>query len=295
MMITATTDGNQDANLLSTLQVTNNGSTSSATAEDDDDATVQTSNSNSTTQAWTSYNIKLLLTSKRDTSVFHEGARVKNRVTLIHWMKDNQTDDIRVFKALEVSKESSYFCFSSKDRTSKVVRVVGSKQVFFEALIDKTRFPVLKACRILCRLDDDTSDTSSDNNNNNNNNTSSIEEYKMDPIKKMITTTTDGNQDANLPSALQVTNNGSTSSTTAEDDDDATVQTSNSNSTKQAWTSYNIKLLLTSKRDTSDSALEHAMLTILATIDRELGADTTIFDGNKQQVTDFKFEEVTLF
>jgi hypothetical protein len=26
-----------------------------------------------------------------------------------------------------------------------------------------------------------------------------------------------------------------------------------------------------------------------------LGADTKIFDGNKQQVTDFKFEEATLF
>jgi hypothetical protein len=66
---------------------------------------------------------------------------------------------------------------------------------------------------------------------------------------------------------IQDTNNGSTSSATAEDDDDVTVQTSNSNSTTQAWTSYNIKLLLTSKRDTSDSALQHAMLTILTAID----------------------------
>jgi hypothetical protein len=44
-----------------------------------------------------------------------------------------------------------------------------------------------------------------------------------------------------------------------EDDDNATVQASNSNTTKQAWMSYNIKLLLTSKQDTSDSALQHAM------------------------------------
>jgi hypothetical protein len=37
------------------------------------------------------------------------------------------------------------------------------------------------------------------------------------------------------------------------------------------------------------------MLTILATIDQELGADTKIFDGNKQQVTDFKFQQVMIF
>jgi hypothetical protein len=117
----------------------------------------------------------------------------------------------------------------------------------------------------------------------------------MDPTNKMITTPTDGNQDVNFLSTLQVTNNGSTSSANAEDDDDVTVQTSNSNSTKQAWMSFNIKLLLTSKQDTSDSALQHAMLTILATIDRELGADTKIYDGNKQQVTDFKFQPVTVF
>jgi hypothetical protein len=98
----------------------------------------------------------------------------------------------------------------------------------------------------------------------------------------------------NCPSTLQVTNNGSTSSATAEDDDDVTVQTSNSNSTKQAWMSFNIKLLLTSKQDTSDSALQHAMLTFLARIDREFGANTKIFDGNKQQVTDFKFQPVTV-
>jgi hypothetical protein len=88
----------------------------------------------------------------------------------------------------------------------------------------------------------------------------------MDLIDKMMT---DGIQDAiaNLPSTLQENNNESTLSATAKDDDDATVQTSNSNSTKQAWKSYNIKLLLTSKHDTSDSALQHAMLTILETID----------------------------
>jgi hypothetical protein len=91
----------------------------------------------------------------------------------------------------------------------------------------------------------------------------------MDPTNKMITTPTDSKQDADFLSTLQETNNNeSTSSATAEDDDDVTVQTSNSNSTKQAWMSFNIKLLLTSKQDTSDSALQHAMLTILALIDR---------------------------
>jgi hypothetical protein len=131
------------------------------------------------------------------------------------------------------------------------------------------------------------------------NSTSPLDEYTMDLVDKnkmMITATTDGNQDADFLSTLQETNNNeSTLSATAEDDDDVTVQTSNSNSTKQAWMSFNIKLLLTSKQDTSDSALQHAMLTILATIDRELGADTKIFDGNKQQVTDFKFQPVTVF
>jgi hypothetical protein len=111
----------------------------------------------------------------------------------------------------------------------------------------------------------------------------------MDPINKMmITTPTD--------SALQETNNNeSTLSVTAEDDDDVTVQTSNSNSTKQAWKSYNIKLLLKNKHDTSYSALQHALLTILETIDRELGTDVKIFDGNKQQVTDFQFQSITTF
>jgi hypothetical protein len=84
--------------------------------------------------------------------------------------------------------------------------------------------------------------------------------------------TINGNQDpiANLPSTLQ-DNNESTFSDTAEDYDDVTVQTSNSNSTKQAWKSYNIKLLLTSKHATSDNALQHAMLMILEMIDQELG------------------------
>jgi hypothetical protein len=93
----------------------------------------------------------------------------------------------------------------------------------------------------------------------------------MNPIDKMMsntTTTIDGNQDAIA---------------------------SNSNSTKPAWKSYNIKLLLTSKHDTSDSALQHAMLTILETIDREMGTDVKIFDGNKQQVTDFQVQSVTTF
>jgi hypothetical protein len=112
------------------------------------------------------------------------------------------------------------------------------------------------------------------------------------PNKHNSPTTTDGNQDAiaNLPSTLQGDNNGGTLSATAEEDDDATVQTSNSNTTKQAWKSYNIKLLLTSKQDTSDSALQHAMLTIL-----EMGADVKIFDGAKQQVTHFQFQPVTTF
>jgi hypothetical protein len=100
---------------------------------------------------------------------------------------------------------------------------------------------------------------------------------------------------SNLPSTLPENNNESTLSATAEDDNDATVQTSNSNTTKQAWMSYNIKLLLMSKQDTSDSALQHAMLTILETIDHEIGADVNIFDGAKQQVTDFQFQPVMTF
>jgi hypothetical protein len=98
---------------------------------------------------------------------------------------------------------------------------------------------------------------------------------------------------SNLPSTLQGSYNESTLSTTAEDDDEATIQTSNSNTTKQAWKSYNIKLLLTSKHDTSDSALQHAMLTILETIDQEMGGNVKIFNGAKQQVTDFQVQSVT--
>jgi hypothetical protein len=37
------------------------------------------------------------------------------------------------------------------------------------------------------------------------------------------------------------------------------------------------------------------MSTILETMDRELGTDVKIFDGNKQQVTDFQFQPVTTF
>jgi hypothetical protein len=111
----------------------------------------------------------------------------------------------------------------------------------------------------------------------------------MDPIDKMMITTPTN-------STLQESNNNeSTLSDMAEEDDDATVQTSNSNSTKQAWMSYNIKLLLTNKHDTSDSALQHAMVTILETIDRQLGTDVKIFDSNKQQVTHFQVQSATTF
>jgi hypothetical protein len=167
----------------------------------------------------------------------------------------------------------------SKDSSSRVVRVVGSKQqVFFEFSINKTRFPVLKSCKILPRT-----------NNHNDNNTSSTEEHKIDPIEQKMPGLTNQDAIANLPS--ESNDNESTHSATDKDDDDVTVQTSNSNSTKPAWKSYNIKLLLTSKHDTSDNALQHAMLTTLETIDRELGADTK----NKQQVTDFQFQSVTTF
>jgi hypothetical protein len=85
---------------------------------------------------------------------------------------------------------------------------------------------------------------------------------------------------SNLPTTLvQGNTNESTLSATAEDDDNVTFQTSNSNPTKQGWISYNIKLLLTNKHDTSDSALQHATLTILETIDQEMGADVKIFNG----------------
>jgi hypothetical protein len=170
-------------------------------------------------------------------------------------MKDKY-NNIRVFKELKVSKESSYFVISYKDSFNKVV---GSKQAF---LINRAHFPVLKTSRFLRKHTD--IDT---------NNTGPNDRQKIDSINKRMsdmmsntTTKTDGNQDviANLPSTLQGDNNGGTLSATAEEDDDAT---SNSNTTKQAWMSYNIKLLLMSKQDTFDSALQHAMLTILETID----------------------------
>jgi hypothetical protein len=173
-------------------------------------------------------------------------------------------NNIRVFKELQVSTECSYLGISSKDSFNRVVAFFGHRSAY----------------------------------DDNNNNTSPIDEHKkIDPINKMMTITsnptpTDGTQMpgstnqaavvSTLPTTLvQVNTNESTLSATAEDDNDATVQTSNSNTTKQAWMSYNIKLLLTSKQDTSDSALQHAMLTILETIDREMGADVKIFDGAK--------------
>jgi hypothetical protein len=197
---------------------------------------------------------------------------------------------------LQVFKGCSYFYISVTDRLN---RVGSYKQAF---LIDKARFPVLKSCRNLRR--------------NNNNNISPndklkidpIEEQRIDPIERKMTptTSTDGTPMpgstnptvvSNLPSTLQENNNdrNTLSATAEDDDDDATVQTSNSNPTKQEWISYNIKLLLTNKHDTSDSALHHATLTILETIDREMGADVKIFDGVNQQVTDFQVQSATTF
>ncbi len=80
-------------------------------------------------------------------------------------MNNTFNNNIRVFIVLEVSKECSSFCNSFKDRLNRVDRVVGSKQVFST---DKTRFPVLKSCRILRRLDDDDDDDDNDNNSKNN-------------------------------------------------------------------------------------------------------------------------------
>jgi hypothetical protein len=37
------------------------------------------------------------------------------------------------------------------------------------------------------------------------------------------------------------------------------------------------------------------MIAILETIDSEMGADVKIFDGTKQQVTDFQVQSVTTF
>jgi hypothetical protein len=190
-------------------------------------------------------------------------------------MNNKFTKQINVLPELEASKACSSFYISFTDRFSRVVRVVGSKrQVFFEFSIDKMRFPV----RIL----------RPDNNNNKDNH-----KRQMHPIDNTMI----GNQDmiANLPSTLQANNNESILSTTAEDDDVVTVQTCNSNSTKQAWNSYNIKLLLQNKHNTSATALQHAMLAILETMDQDLGTDAKIFDGNKQQLTDFQFQSITTF
>jgi hypothetical protein len=49
--------------------------------------------------------------------------------------------------------------------------------------------------------------------------------------------------------------------------------------------SFNIKLLLTNKQDTSDSVLQYAMLTVLETIDQEVGNDVKIFDRSKFPVS----------
>jgi hypothetical protein len=174
-------------------------------------------------------------------------------------------NNIRVFTALQVSKEWSYFSISSKDSFNKVVV---SKQAFFGR---RSAFPVLKSCRILHRFFNHPTafpvpKSCRTLRRRHTNNDKDIDddkdmERKIDPMDKMMSnttspTTTDGNQDviANLPTTLvQGNNNGSTLSATA------TVHASNSNTTKQAWMSYNIKLLLTSKQDTSDSALQHAM------------------------------------
>jgi hypothetical protein len=207
-------------------------------------------------------------------------------------------NNIRVFKEFKVSKESSYFVISSKDRLHRVGSYKQAKQVVFGC---RNAFPVLNSCRILRRTD--TTNTNIDDKDIDND-----KEFDIERKMKITSnpTPTDGtpmlgstNPTAvsNLPSrTLQENNNGSTLSTTAEEDDDGTVQTSNSNPTKQqGWISYNIKLLLTNKHDTSDSALQHAMLTILETIDREMGADVKMFDGVQQQVTDFQVQPPSTF
>jgi hypothetical protein len=196
----------------------------------------------------------------------------------------------------QVSKEYSYFYISVKDRFNKVVSFKQAKQAFFGG--HQNGFPVLKSCRILRRP--------SDNNNNKDIDDDDKDfdfdiERTIDPMDKMMSDTItiiDGTPmpgSTNLPSTVQENNNGGTLSATAEDDDDATVRTSNSNPTKQGWISYNIKLLLMNKHDTSNSALQHATLTILETIDREMGADVKFFDGVKWQVTDFQVQSATTF
>jgi hypothetical protein len=66
-------------------------------------------------------------------------------------MNNKFDKDIRVYNKLRVFKESSYFYSSFKDTFSKVVRVFGSKQAFFD---QQNAFPVLKSSRILCRHTD---------------------------------------------------------------------------------------------------------------------------------------------
>jgi hypothetical protein len=50
-----------------------------------------------------------------------------------------------------------------------------------------------------------------------------------------------------------------------------------------------------SRVDRVVASKQHAMLTILETMDQELGIDVKIFDRNKQQLTDFQFQSVTTF
>jgi hypothetical protein len=144
-------------------------------------------------------------------------------------MNNKYNNIIRVFPEIEASKECNYFCISSKDRLRRVVTVVGSKQVFFDR---RNVFPVLKSCRILRRTDNNNNTSPIDTDSN-------ISKRNMDQIDQMI------DSDPDLPSTLQGNNDESTLIATAKDDDDVTVQTSNSTKPKQAWKSYNIKLLLT--------------------------------------------------
>jgi hypothetical protein len=207
-------------------------------------------------------------------------------------MNNNNNINISIFIVSKASKECIYFNNSSTDSFHKVVKVFGCQ----------SSFPVLKSCRKLRRPTD--IDDKDINDIDNDDDKEFDIERKMNitsnptPIDgtPMPGSTSNPTVVSNLPSTLQENNNESTLSTTAEEDDDVTVQTSNSNPTKQqGWISYNIKLLLTNKHDTSNCALQHAMLTILETIDREMGADVNFFDGVKQQVTDFQVQPPTTF
>jgi hypothetical protein len=211
-------------------------------------------------------------------------------------MNNKYNNIIRVSTKLKGSKESSYFVISSKDRLHRTDTSYKQVFLFFGC---QSAFPVLKSCRNLRRTDDDDKDIDDDKEFD-------IErKMNITPNPTPTPTPTDGTPMpgstdptvvSNLPSTLQENNNGNTLSTTAEEDDDVTVKTSNSNPTKQqGWISYNIKLLLTNKHDTSDSALQHAMLTILETIDREMGADVKNFDGVQQQVTNFQVQPPSTF